>query len=89
MRRFDREGERRRPFLSAASLLQKTDGETGSYAEMAQALMQAGMRPGRNFGPHADLTSDADCRRDLAELWARMVFNMLIHNTDDHLRNHG
>jgi hypothetical protein len=26
---------------------------------------------------------------DLCELWSRIVFNMLVSNTDDHLRNHG
>ena len=26
---------------------------------------------------------------DLAELWSRIVFNVLVSNTDDHLRNHG
>lgn len=28
-------------------------------------------------------------RRDIQALWRRMVFNILISNTDDHLRNHG
>jgi serine/threonine-protein kinase HipA len=26
---------------------------------------------------------------DLSELWARIVFNILVSNSDDHLRNHG
>ena len=26
---------------------------------------------------------------DLEELWSRIVFSIAIHNTDDHLRNHG
>jgi serine/threonine-protein kinase HipA len=26
---------------------------------------------------------------DLGELWTRIVFNMIVSNTDDHLRNHG
>lgn len=26
---------------------------------------------------------------DLRQLWRRIVFNVLISNTDDHLRNHG
>ncbi|MCA1696800.1 MAG: HipA domain-containing protein, partial [Actinobacteria bacterium] len=26
---------------------------------------------------------------DLRELWRRLVFGVLIRNTDDHLRNHG
>ena len=28
-------------------------------------------------------------KRDLNELWKRIVFNMAVSNTDDHLRNHG
>lgn len=28
-------------------------------------------------------------KKDLLELWRRIVFNMAVSNTDDHLRNHG
>ena len=28
-------------------------------------------------------------KMDLVELWKRIVFNMAVSNTDDHLRNHG
>ena len=28
-------------------------------------------------------------KEDLAELWRRIVFNIAVSNTDDHLRNHG
>lgn len=28
-------------------------------------------------------------KRDLLELWRRIVFNLAVSNTDDHLRNHG
>jgi len=28
-------------------------------------------------------------RKDLIELWRRIVFNIAVSNTDDHLRNHG
>lgn len=31
----------------------------------------------------------AAAAQDLAELWRRIVFSVLISNTDDHLRNHG
>ena len=34
---------------------------------------------------HQGAQTDAD----LLELWSRIVFNMLVSNTDDHLRNHG
>jgi serine/threonine-protein kinase HipA len=74
LRRFDREGaDVRRPFLSAMSMLGAQDGEMGSYLEIADALRQQGARP----------------RADLEELWRRLVFSVLISNTDDHLRNHG
>lgn len=73
LRRFDREGERRIPFLSAMSMLGAADNEPHSYLEIADALRRYGARP------------EADC----AELWRRIVFNVLISNTDDHLRNHG
>jgi serine/threonine-protein kinase HipA len=31
----------------------------------------------------------ANIESDLTELWQRIVFNMFVSNTDDHLRNHG
>jgi len=71
--RFDREGKNRLPFLSAMSMLGAKDGEQHSYIEIAYALAQYGAQP----------------NIDMIELWRRMVFNILISNTDDHLRNHG
>lgn len=34
-------------------------------------------------------TNSASPQKDLLELWRRIVFNMVVSNTDDHLRNHG
>jgi serine/threonine-protein kinase HipA len=31
----------------------------------------------------------ASTSEDLRELWGRVVFSVLVSNTDDHLRNHG
>lgn len=73
LRRFDRAGEERIPFLSAMSMLGAGDHEARSYLEIADAIRQHGSAP----------------RDDLRELWRRIVFNVLIANTDDHLRNHG
>ena len=73
LRRFDREGARRIPFLSAMSMLGSRDNETRSYLEIVDALRQHGAAP----------------KEDMAALWRRLVFNILISNTDDHLRNHG
>jgi serine/threonine-protein kinase HipA len=71
--RFDRAGARRIPFLSAMSMLAAKDNETRSYLELADALRRYGAEP----------------KADLEALWRRIVFNVLISNTDDHLRNHG
>jgi serine/threonine-protein kinase HipA len=73
LRRFDRAGECRIPFLSAMSLLGAGDNEAHSYLEIADALRQHGAAP----------------TEDLRGLWRRIVFNVLASNTDDHLRNHG
>jgi serine/threonine-protein kinase HipA len=73
LRRFDRDGERRIPFLSAMSMLGARDKEPHTYLEIVDALRQHG----------------AAARDDMEALWRRLVFNVLISNTDDHLRNHG
>ena len=67
------QGVRRIPYLSAMSMLGAVDGERRSYVEIADALRAHG----------------AAATHDLAELWRRIVFSVLISNTDDHLRNHG
>ena len=75
LKRFDRKGEQRVPFLSAMSMLNAVDNDsqTHSYMEIADAIRQYGAAPSE----------------DLTELWKRIVFSILISNTDDHLRNHG
>jgi serine/threonine-protein kinase HipA len=71
--RFDREGGKRVPFISAASLLGLPKGEAGAYTMLADAI--------RQFGD--------DVPGDLRELWRRLVFSVLASNYDDHPRNHG
>ncbi|HDY5948157.1 TPA: HipA domain-containing protein [Pseudomonas aeruginosa] len=78
VRRFDRtDAGRRLHFASAMTLTGHTDGDdasTGvSYLELAEVLINHGSQP----------------NEDLRELWSRIVFNILVSNTDDHLRNHG
>lgn len=73
VRRFDRDGDARIGYLSAMSMLQAKDGEDASYLEIGQALEE----------------QSPDAGADLRELWRRIVFTILISNTDDHLRNHG
>ncbi len=78
LRRFDRvQGQRpdsgaRIPFLSAMSMLGANDNESRSYLEFVDALRRYGASP----------------KQDMHVLWRRIVFNILISNTDDHLRNH-
>lgn len=70
--RFDREKNLRIPFLSCMSVLGAKDNEMHSYLEIADAIRQMNSSP----------------KEDLEELWRRIVFNVLISNVDDHLRNH-
>jgi serine/threonine-protein kinase HipA len=72
LRRFDRVQDQRIPFLSAMSMLGASDNESRSYLEFVDALRRYGSSP----------------KQDMHELWRRIVFNILISNTDDHLRNH-
>jgi serine/threonine-protein kinase HipA len=72
LRRFDRQNGYRIPLLSAMSMLGAADNEGHTYLEIADAVRQQGASP----------------NDDLKELWRRMVFTVLISNTDDHLRNH-
>ena len=77
-KRFDRttDGERIH-FASAMTMLGYTDGQDHddgiSYLELAEFISENG----------------ANISNDLEELWRRIVFNICVSNTDDHLRNHG
>lgn len=74
-RRFDRTRSGvRKAFVSAMTMLQRKDGEPGaSYLELVELLQTRG----------------ANTRSDCAQLFRRVVFNICVSNTDDHLRNHG
>ena len=76
IKRFDRMGSKRVHFASAMTLLGKTDGASAadgsSYLDIAAFIKSYGAQP----------------KKDLGELWKRIVFNMAVTNTDDHLRNH-
>lgn len=77
VKRFDRNGRRRIHYASAMTLLGKKDGMSAvdgiSYLDIAAFIKSNGAKP----------------KSDLIELWKRIVFNMMVSNTDDHLRNHG
>jgi serine/threonine-protein kinase HipA len=55
------------------SMLDAKDNEAHSYLELVDVLRRHGAAP----------------KEDMHALWRRIVFSILISNTDDHLRNHG
>jgi len=71
--RFDRRRALRVAFVSAMTMLEAHDGDQRSYLEIADAIETQSPAPGR----------------DLKELFRRVLFSVLVSNTDDHLRNHG
>lgn len=77
IKRFDRDGAKRVHFMSAMTALGKKDGDNASngisYLDIAAFISANGAKPSQ----------------DLKELWKRIVFNIAVSNTDDHLRNHG
>jgi serine/threonine-protein kinase HipA len=73
VKRFDREGVKRLHVLSAHVAL-RAAGEAMGYPELAQLIRRLG---------HPD-----QVRAQQQELFRRMVFNILIDNTDDHEMNH-
>lgn len=75
IRRFDRAGSSRRHCLSAAVAL-RAAGEQFGYPELAQLLRRKGVIEDNRYS------------RDMKELFRRMIFNILIDNTDDHEKNH-
>lgn len=80
IRRFDRERGQRIHSLSAGTAIRAAtasgeEPEMG-YPELARILRRVG------------ITKDDINQRDARELFRRMVFNILVDNTDDHEKNH-
>jgi serine/threonine-protein kinase HipA len=73
LKRFDRADGKRVGYISAMTLLGLSDGEHADYSEIAEKLC----------------CISVSGKADLHELFRRIVFSLLINNTDDHLRNHG
>jgi len=76
-KRFDRNGDKRIHFASAMTMTSHFEtgirDQTPSYLELAEFIQ----------------FNEASPDEDLQELWRRIIFNIAISNTDDHLRNHG
>lgn len=77
--RFDREKTDRIHFASAMTMTgnneEKLKDHPASYLDIAEFIQYNG--------------APSHIKEDLQQLWRRLVFNILISNTDDHLRNHG
>lgn len=76
-KRFDREYSERIHFASAMTMTGNNEDtireRPASYLDIAEFI--------QNHGVYIE--------RNLHQLWRRIVFNIAISNTDDHLRNHG
>lgn len=73
VKRFDREGDVRIPYISGLTAVQGRDGQSYSYLDLVEFIEGLG----------------ADPARDLPELWRRALFSCAVGNTDNHLRNYG
>ena len=73
IKRFDRRNGTRIPYMSARTALDWKSDECGFYTDIADVIRRISSKP-------------VD---DLHELWQRIVFTILVSNTDDHLKNHG
>ena len=76
-KRFDRKGTKRIHFASAMTMTGNTEetikNQPASYLDLVEFI--------QNYG--------CNIEKNLSQLWRRIVFNIAISNTDDHLRNHG
>lgn len=73
IRRFDRRGDTRIPYISARTALDWQSEDGRFYTDIADVIRQISSNP----------------NEDLHELWRRIVFTILVSNKDDHLKNHG
>lgn len=76
-KRFDRHKNERIHFASAMTMTGNNEetlkAKAASYLDIAEFIQYSGKQ----------------IQTDLHQLWRRIVFNISISNTDDHLRNHG
>lgn len=76
VKRFDRTANGSRLHALSANVALKAAGVELSYPNLAQLLRRKGATDGNLH------------RRQMHELFRRLVFNILIDNTDDHEKNH-
>lgn len=75
VQRFDRTPTSRRLYVSAMTRLAKTESEGTSYLDLVETIESEG--------------SSTQINQQLEQLFRRVLFNILMGNRDDHLRNHG
>lgn len=76
IKRFDRFGDRLRRHALSANVALKAAGAELAYPNLALLLRRKGVTEGQLY------------RRQMHELFRRLIFNILMDNTDDHEKNH-
>ena len=73
IRRFDRRGDARIPYISARTALDWQSEDCGFYTDIADVIRQISSKP----------------VEDLHELWRRIIFTILVSNKEKKMKNHG
>lgn len=76
IKRFDRFGNKQRQHALSANVALKAAGVELTYPNLALLLRRKGVTEGQLH------------RRQMHELFRRLIFNILMDNTDDHEKNH-
>ena len=71
--RFDRQGKSRIGYVSGMTMLQETDGSNSDYLDLLDVIAE----------------NSNEAKADREELFRRAAFNLMVNNSDDHMRNHG
>ena len=75
-KRFDRQRDKRIHFASAMTMTENTEDSIKEITPSYLDLVEV-------------IENGTQVKDNLHQLWKRIVFNIAISNTDDHLRNHG
>lgn len=80
IKRFDRVSGKKKHFISLQSLINNSKVSANEFSDHPYSY--------KNFS-HIIRKISNDPKKDLDELFKRMIYNVIIHNTDDHAKNHG
>lgn len=73
LNRFDRLKTARIGYISGMTMLQENDGSNSDYLDLLDVIEE----------------SSNNATADREELFRRVAFNLMVNNSDDHMRNHG